>query len=192
MARIKAQTFKSLIVSSIVVGGAIGVMVALRHGLRNGLTAAAFTALGWGGLMAITMGFLQLILTRKLTSEQSHPEQSCEFEVSGSVSAVMELLVKSLSELRFVHNISVNETDGVISARTRGSFVSFGEQISIKVTGVGKDQVSIKLSSAPAIRFTVLDYGKNHRNIEAIRRMMRSLGAEFVDSSCKLDDRGSL
>jgi len=85
----------------------------------------------------------------------------------------------------------VNEKDGVITARTRRSFVSFGEQIAIKVTGVGKDSAWIRLSSAPAMKFTVLDYGKNYRNIEAIRRMLRSLGAEFVDIPDKLDDRGS-
>ena len=141
--------------------------------------------------MAITIGLLQLLLTRKLTAEQRHPEQSCEFGIAGSESAAMELLVKSLSDLRFVRDIAVNVKDGTISARTRRSFVSFGEDIGITVTGGGKDQVWIKLSSAPAMKFTVLEYGKNYRNIEAIRRTLKRFGAVFVDVPSKLHNRDS-
>ncbi|MBI4001156.1 MAG: hypothetical protein HY348_05165 [Nitrospira defluvii] len=191
MAKIRGKALKSLVLSSALVGAAIGVMVAIRHGFHVGVTAGAISALGWGVLMAITIICLQLFLTRNLTAEQSQPDQSCEFEVSGSVPAAMGLLVKSLSELRFVCNIVVNEKDGIISARTRRSFVSFGEEIAIKVTGVGKDHVRVTISSVPAMKFTVIDYGKNYRNIESIRRMLRSLGAEMIDITNKIDDRGS-
>jgi hypothetical protein len=177
MAKISSNALKSLVLSSTLVGAAIGVMVAMRHGFQAGAAAGAISALGWGGLMAITIICLQLILTINLTAEQSQPDQSCEFDVSGSVPSVIALLVKSLSELRFVRNIVVNEKDGIISARTFRSLVSFGEEIVIKVIGIGEDNVRVNISSTPAMKFTVIDYGKNYRNIQSIREMFRKLGA---------------
>lgn len=191
MAKIRSNALKSLVVSSTLVGAVIGVMVAMRHGFQAGATAGAISALGWGGLMAITIICLQLILTRNLTAEQSQPDQSCEFDVSGSVPSVMALLVKSLSEVRFVRNVVVNEKDGIISARTLRSVVSFGEEIAIKVIGIGEDNVRVSISSVPAMKFTVIDYGKNYRNIQSIREMLRKLGAEMVDATRKIDDGSS-
>lgn len=191
MAKIRSNALKSLVASSTLVGAAIGVMVAMRHGFQAGATAGAISALGWGGLMAITIICLHLILTRNLTPEQSQPDQSCEFDVSGSVPSVMALLVKSLSELRFVRNVVVNEKEGIISARTLRSVVSFGEEIAIKVIGIGEDNVRVSISSAPAMKFTVIDYGKNYRNIQSIREMLRKLGAEMVDATSKIDDGSS-
>jgi len=191
MAKIRSNALKSLVASSTLVGAAIGVMVAMGHGFQAGATAGAISALGWGGLMAITIICLQLILTRNLTPEQSQPDQSCEFDVSGSVPSVMALLVKSLSELRFVRNVVVNEKEGIISARTLRSVVSFGEEIAIKVIGIGEDNVRVSISSAPAMKFTVIDYGKNYRNIQSIREMLRKLGAEMVAATSKIDDGSS-
>ncbi|ULA57931.1 MAG: hypothetical protein LZF60_10049 [Nitrospira sp.] len=48
--------------------------------------------------------------------------------------------------------------------------------------GAGNDYAWVKLRSAPAMKITSLDYGKSYRNIEAIREMLRSLGAEIGDS----------
>ena len=136
MAKLGSRFVATIILSSLLVAGTIGVVVALRGDLRQAMMAGTLAGLGWGALMAITIVPIHRLATRKLSCEQCQPEQSREFEVVGSLSHVIGLLSKALSDLPFVCSIVVNTENGIISARTRMSWASFGEEIIIRAKAV--------------------------------------------------------
>ena len=180
MARLGSRFVATIILSSLLVGAAIGVIVALRGDLRQGMIAGALAGLGWGVLMMVTIVPINLLATRKLTSEQCQLAQTREFEVAGSPPHVTGLLNKALSDLPFVHSIVVSTDNGIISAKTRMSWASFGEKIIIEAKAAERGNTLVKLSSSPMTKFTAIDYGKNYRNVEAITSKLGDLGAEVT------------
>lgn len=168
MAKLGSRFVATIILSSLLVAGTIGIVVALRGDLRQAMMAGTLAGLGWGALMAITIVPIHLLATRKLTCEQCQPEQSREFEVVGSLSHVIGLLSKALSDLPFVRSIVVNTENGIISARTRMSWASFGEEIIIRAKAVEGGKALVTIGSSPFAKFTAIDYGKNFRNVEAV------------------------
>lgn len=189
MARLGRRFVKNIVLSSVLVGASIGSVVALRENFQQGLIAGTLAMLGWGALMIITIAPLSLFATRKLTDEQSQPEQTLELKVAMSLPSVSGLIKKALSNLSFVHSIAVNEEEGTITAKTRMSLVSFGEKITIKATKEEQESVLVKISSKPVVKFTAIDYGKNYKNIEALCSMLKSLGVEFIEVSHKSDNQ---
>lgn len=189
MAGLGSRFFKSIVLSSFFVGASVGTIVALQRSIGEGAIAGIVAMLGWGLLMIITIVPLSVFATRKLTDEQSQPEQTLEFKLAMSLPAVRGLLRKALSDLSFIHSIAESEKEGAIWAKTRMSIFSFGEKITIKAGSVGPESTLVKLSSAPLIKFTAIDYGKNYKNVEAVCSMLKSLGAEPVELSYKSGDK---
>jgi hypothetical protein len=62
----------------------------------------------------------------------------------------------------------VNTENGIISAKTRMSWASFGEEIIIEAKAVEGGKTLVKIGSSPVAKFTAIDYGKNFRNVEAV------------------------
>ncbi len=52
---------------------------------------------------------------------------------------------------------------------------SFGEAISISIQNVSPETVSIRIKSEPAVKTTLVDYGKNYQNVEAIIDYLEAL-----------------
>ena len=122
------QFFKSIIVSSALVGTAFGSVVALRSGLQQAVTAGIFVGVAWGAIMVIFIGPLSLIATRKIGYERNYPEQSRKFKLSKSLPSTYEFLKITLSKLPFVHSILVNEKEGIISAKPVSHWFRLGRR----------------------------------------------------------------
>lgn len=180
MAKFGSRFVAAIILSSLPVGAATGVVVTLRDDLRQGMMVGALAGLGWGALITISIVPIYLLTTRKLTSEQCQPEQTREFEVAGSLSHVIVLLNKALSELSFVQGIVVNTENGMISAKTRMSWASFGEEIIIRAKAVEGGKTLVKIGSRPLAKFTAIDYGKNFRNVEAVSNKLLESDAGVI------------
>jgi hypothetical protein len=166
----------TLILSSLLTGVGIGIVTAIQRGLAQGVKVAAVASLLVGVAMAVIIIPMQLLATRKLTRLESQPRQVREFAVPGTVLPMLNLLCKALSELTFIRSIDMNVKNKSIIARTRMSWASFGEVIAIEAREVEEGKVLVKISSSPAVKFTVTNYGKSARNLEAIFTKLAALG----------------
>lgn len=170
----------TLILSSLFTGVGIGIVTAIQRDLAQGVKVAALATLLVGVLMAVIIIPIQLFATRKLTSQECQPRQSREFTVAGTLLSVLDLLYKALSELTFIRSIEMNIESKSIIAKTRMSWASYGEVIAIEARAVEEGKVLVKISSGPAAKFTVADYGKNARNLQAVFIKLSTLGVEVV------------
>jgi hypothetical protein len=170
----------TLILSSLFTGVGIGIVTAIQRDLAQGVKVAALASLLVGVLMAMIIIPIQLFATRKLTSQECQPRQSREFTVAGDLLSVLDLLCKALSELTFIRSIEMNIESKSIIAKTRMSWASYGEMIAIEARAVEEGKVLVTISSSPAVKFTVADYGKNARNLQAVVTKLAALGAEGV------------
>jgi hypothetical protein len=53
---------------------------------------------------------------------------------------------------------------------------TFGDVISFEVRKIDNDRTQIKVSSRPAVRRTLVDYGKNLENMEKISSFLKEHG----------------
>jgi len=155
-----------------VVGGLAGLLyglaMALKIGLWNGILAGViFGAIG-GSLMALVLIPLDLFFTRKFPPEALNVQQHRELKVQGECKQVFEKCHAVLESLPFIKAVSSTNGSTQLSANTKMSFASFGEDIKLTIKELDKVAVEIHISSRPAFRYTLLDYGKNFRNVEQI------------------------
>lgn len=177
---LNARFVVTLILSSFVTGVSIGIVTAIQRGLAQGAKVAAVAFLLVGVSMGIILIPFQLFWTRKLTSPERQPRQFRDFTVAGTLSPILDLLYKALSELGFIRSIEMNLESNSITARTRMSWASYGEVITIEARTLEEGKVLVRISSRPAVKFTVADYGKNARNLQAIFTKLADLGVEGV------------
>jgi hypothetical protein len=74
-------------------------------------------------------------------------------------------------------NAEIRESDaaaGRYTARTRLSWRSFGENVTVELNGDATAPVA-HISSRPVIRTTLIDYGKGRRNVQQVAAALRGL-----------------
>ncbi len=72
-------------------------------------------------------------------------------------------------------DVRVDAASATLEARVNGTWASWGERIECRVTPAdGATEVSIR--SRPALRTTIVDYGKNRENVERIRAFLARQG----------------
>ena len=168
-------------ITSLLFGVPITFLLGLRFG-ANGVLAGFLEAIAWAIFMAIALVPLDLWMTRKLPNDALRPNQSREVEVIAACNEVFELIKSSVAGLRFMKSYTAVMEDGVIYGRTKLSWTSIGEDIVIAVNPLNATRTRVKITSRPRLRYTLLDYGKNYRNIEAISNAIKASFGGRCDS----------
>ena len=65
----------------------------------------------------------------------------------------------------------LRDSDGVVEARTGVSLASFGEIVRAELVE-DRGTTKVQLESRPALRTTLVDWGKNKRNLSALQRAL--------------------
>ncbi|KKB41474.1 hypothetical protein [Bacillus thermotolerans] len=63
--------------------------------------------------------------------------------------------------------------DGVIRAKTGVNLRTFGDQITPLVQKADEETTSVHIQSKPAIPTTIVDYGKNIKNVKTITTYLK-------------------
>ncbi|KAF4516168.1 hypothetical protein B566_EDAN000406 [Ephemera danica] len=135
-------------------GVGIGIGVAVQRGLVQGIKAAVVAFFVVGVLMAMIIIPVQVIATRRLTSEECQLNQVREFKMPGAVLPTLELLYKALSELAFIRDIEMNINGRYITAKTRMSWASFGEVILVEVKKRGRPTLQHRIENRKQLPHT--------------------------------------
>ena len=162
----------------ILVGTFFGLLISLplilKYGLWTGLIGTLMGTLLWTAIMAVIFMPIDYFLTRKLPPEALNVRQERIIHIKGKYDKVFEKSIEILRALKSIKTIDPLKSSQSISARTKASIVSFGEGINLEFKPLSQETTEIHISSCPVAQHTILDFGKNFKNVEFISKEIQN------------------
>jgi hypothetical protein len=149
--------------------GLLGVFACLDSGYLAVTTGSSIFALGavyWGACAAM-YPYLFVRLRREPWRLASKVQRGAQVTVQGTFEDIFARCHNALSAVG-ARVTELNAVSRHIRARTSWTWRSFGENIDITLEPVDQDSWLVKLSSDNVLPTTLVDYGKNNRNLRAL------------------------
>jgi len=168
---------KLFLATGIPFGIFMGVFYSLRYGFPEGLIAGLFAGLFLGGFMSLILGFLHSRSVKRMPFGKSkeamdvHHVRNIELRVS--YDKAFDLCIESLNLIKRCKIRKEDRSQGKVDARAGMTWKTLGDVISFDVRKIDNDRTQIEVSSRPAVRTTLVDYGKNLENVEKIIRFLK-------------------
>lgn len=146
--------------------------------LEIGVMAGLFFGLG----MTIIVGVINKISMKSIgESGTSSVKQEKEMELTLPYKTAFELCKNAVLSIKGTKITYENEQEGMIRAKTAVNALTWGDKISVFVEKVDEERSKVHIQSKPAVATTVVDYGKNLKNVKVIANYLvppRSLSKE--------------
>jgi len=153
----------------------MGLFFMASHGVAAGLVGGAMSGVLYGVAMTAFLGVSQVVSTSRggKTKADLGVRQKRTFAVLGDRQAAFEQ-VKVAFQLLGVKQFDIEDAEtGVLTGHTSWTFKSFGENLSA-VVKQGVEVCEVTVTSEPRLPTTLVDYGKNRENIDAIEQRLLS------------------
>lgn len=147
-----------------------GLLMSLKIGLWSGVMAGIMFGVSLCAIMAIIFLPIDYLLTKKLPPEALTVHQDRGIQVNGNFDFVFLKCIDILKGFKFIKKVTPLKEKNAISARTKLSLLSFGEDIKLQFEILDQDISKIHIGSRPTYKYTLLDYGKNYKNVELINK----------------------
>lgn len=151
-----------------------GLFMGLKFGFWPGIKSGIIFGISFSTVAILVLIPIDYLLTRNLPAEALKVNQNREIHVQGDFEKVFEKCLQTLKELEYIKTIQPLKDKMTISAHTKLSNVSWGENIKLMFGLNNNNIITIYINSSPIIKFTVLDYGKNFKNVENIAKEIKS------------------
>lgn len=158
------------------------VVIAAAAGLPFGAVVGLLTwnvALGagmgllFGCFLSAALVGLHLASGGRCPSGVLAVRQSAAFLLPGDQDAAQRAAEAAVAQAFFAPpSVHRQGSVTVLEVRTPMSWRSFGERVRIELAPARGDGVLVRVGSRPTIRTTLVDYGKNRMNVEAVRAGM--------------------
>ena len=153
--------------SGLLTGVAVGlVATSAAVGVAVGLGAGVF----FGGIMALVLGSVDAVSDRAPQNARPGPRQDMTVPLPAGADPSDRIVAALRSLPAEIHEADV--TAGRYRARTRWSWKSFGEEVSVQLTGDASAPQAV-VSSRPVVPTTVVDYGKGRTNVAMVADALR-------------------
>jgi hypothetical protein len=192
------RLFVAVLVSTLGVGGGVGLLVFIlflagkgdQHAAQYGLTAGAIVGLISATsflciMMPLDLLFRWSIARSSKTNETKailENEQMRELNLRGSVQKTHFACRQALLSLPGIKNVHDDTAHSKITASTGMSWRCPGEVIEVEIQKTGVEEFLLRCVSRPAINKVVFDYGKNFENVETWKKRTQefmSVGSGF-------------
>ena len=148
-------------------GVAVGLVAgSAAVGVAVGLGAGVF----FGGVMALVLGSVDAISDRAPQDARPGPRQDLTVPLPAGVGPSDRIVAALRGLPAEIHE--ADATAGRYRARTRWSWKSFGEEVSVQLSGDPSAPLAV-ISSRPVVPTTVVDYGKGRSNVAAVADALR-------------------
>lgn len=150
---------------------------ALGMSVKFGISKGIFAGLIFGtsfGVLAALLILLDFFLTRDIPTDAVGVQQTRDLQVRADIDQVFQAAVGILREQKTIKSLTPFREELVIKARTKASWASLGESVVLRFENASPGAVKIQITSRPVYRFTLIDYGKNFHNAEAISQAIRT------------------
>ena len=167
---------KLFLVTGIPYGVLMGFFFGATRGLKVGILSGLLSGPLFGLFMSLVLGTFHKMKTKKISSgpgDDVGPHQSRTITVDTPFESIFEKCLLALGNIK----AKVTNTDkvaGTITAKTKMSWKSFGEEIQITVVRDEGSKAKVIVSSAPKLKTTLVDYGKGHQNVTSLMDFINS------------------
>ncbi len=167
--------YKFFLYSTITFGVSIAIAFGIFDGIIEGIVRGIFSGLFFGVFITIicvrkhirsvdnickgerdnkysTKQFEEMILNRNNNEQKGYLDK-----------------IKSFSNWKIV-----SSTNKMIIIKTKMTWESFGEKITIKIHEIAKNNIRITIESKPVFPITIIDYGKNLSNVLCVESLFKS------------------
>lgn len=128
----------------------------------------------FGGAMAWTASrSARRLKAQGIDPGNMEPDQDRSVEVVGTLATVHEASRRALLTLNKLKLLKDDSLTGQLDARTGGSWRSFGENITVRITGDGPN-ATVHISTRPRLSTTTTDGGKGVENVGLFVRSLLS------------------
>lgn len=173
---------------------AFGVLSALRSDVDSvfGFVVIALAvSAAWGVPTTILMLLVVTRLDRRTRHREGLPAKKLWEPVEVRQTLVVDApravaFARAMDAIRRIPRTSIKHADGaagVIEGRIGVTWRSWGERLTVRVQGHAEDQSEIEIVSEPRLTTTIVDYGKNQRNVDEFLRAMNWSTRESGDAS---------
>ena len=147
----------------------------LVFGIDFGLVKSVYRAIIFGVSMSLIFVFIQYYSLKKngvtkFTSDNFKVKQS---RILKSKLTKQEIIDKLENDTRFTI-IKFREKENRIYLKTKMSFKTWGEKITITVRPLENEYNEYKITSRPALSTTLADFGKNFQNVNRIEGIIKN------------------
>lgn len=126
----------------------------------------------FGGFMSVTLGTVALRSTRSMGPGSLTVRQLRTVELLGDRSDVLRRVAEAVGSVPRIHAVRADATAGRVEAQTGWSWKSFGERITASTEQVSPGTHRVVIESRPRLRTTIVDYGANAANADAIAKAL--------------------
>lgn len=195
MARYFARVIRALVVSTLGVGGGVGLLIfvivltqtRMPDAFRFALTAGMIIGLIFAVLMLAV--FLPLDLSAHLSlakgtyKEIWELEQTRDLVMEGSIKVITAACRQALLVVPYVTSVQDDMDRLVTRAITGPSWRSSGEEMEVYIHSITDGQWRLQCTSRSRSKNVVFDYGKNFENVETWQNQIKSI----IKSSSKVN-----
>lgn len=133
--------------------------------LEIGIMVGLFFGLG----MTIILGIINKVSMKSIgESGTTSVKQEKQIELTLPYKSAFELCKKAVLSINGTKITYENEQEGIIHAKTAVNALTWGDKISVSVEKVDEERSKVHIQSKPAVATTVVDYGKNLKNVKII------------------------
>ena len=166
------RSIKISIVAGISSGILSGILFLLFYGLPMGIAGGFLTGLTAGTVLFFIMGPLHEMSVKKIAFDGSEGSTGVhhvrEIEILMSFNESFDLCIRSLDLISRSRVKEKDRSGGRIIARAGLNWRTWGDTISFEISASGEGSSRIRVSSRPAARSTIVDFGKNLQNVNRI------------------------
>lgn len=187
------RVVRALLVSSLGVGGGIGLLImiivlttrnepnAFKWGLTVGLLLGGiFAAFTLAVLLPLDLS-AHIFLSKGRYKSIWELDQVRELEVQGSVKQILHAARQALLVVPYVTTVSDDVENMITRAITSVSWRSGGEEMEVEINPVSFNSWVVKIVSRPRSKNVLFDYAKNFENVETFTtQFVELIGADNV------------
>ncbi len=163
---------KLFLATGIPFGIFMGIFNSFKYGIFSSLVAGVVGGIFFGGFMSLILGFLHRRSIRRMSSGKSEEAMGVHHvrnvELRLPYDKAFDLCIESLSLIKKCKIQNENRSQGKIVTKAGMTWKTWGDVISFEICKTGNDGIQVEVSSRPALRTTLVDYGKNLENVETI------------------------
>ena len=146
---------------------------------RPALVNAIATGLIFGAGMTLVMGTLHIVKARKTAGDNIKGDiytvkQRLELRSALPYDRLYSVLTHYFSEVADFTITEKNHESGIISARSRLTFKTFGSKVTATLRREGDSATLLELVSKPLLGTTLADYGENLRIVREAEDFLRA------------------
>ena len=171
------QYLKVLLSAGIPFGLFTGIFYSLQYNVTKGMILGISGGLFFGVFMSLIIGTMHKVFSKKVQSQDAKDRENVhqirKIKIPFSFDSAFNACIKSIDKIKKCRILEESRINGKINAKAGVTWKTFGDRIEFIVTRIDENSTEIEVSSRPAIRTTLVDYGKNLENVQIIEDFLK-------------------